>query len=294
MPASFYAQPRDQNRKDHHTPPSPTANLVQQSHPERLAANPHEMRPSPASLYLNLLLLESLMGAQGQLNLWADRKLVARIIESIPSNGKDYSSLKCPRQRPDITQHIPPQLFLVLNGHILQEVYDKILHSVHRPLPPQIEIIRLKWRAGLERLTYNISMVSLNKTLLFDPLLNVANYGIIPAMESDVQITLACTGKMTGFAAFKLHLDIRREFEGLRKIPRIDFVAQKYCLSKQRFKKFHIKCDCRAQCQKLFPPAYFSKAYRKKCNQRCRRDLNSKRGTSRYNYYFHQNQRQHN
>lgn len=27
-------------------------------------------------------------------------------------------------------------------------------------------------------------MVSLNKTLLFDPLLNVANYGIIPAMES--------------------------------------------------------------------------------------------------------------
>lgn len=45
------------------------------------------------------------MGAQGQLNLWADRKLVARIIESIPSNGKDYSSLKCPRQRPDITQH---------------------------------------------------------------------------------------------------------------------------------------------------------------------------------------------
>ncbi|VDM32486.1 unnamed protein product [Hydatigera taeniaeformis] len=263
------------------------------------------MHLSAVSLYIHLLLLEVFMGAQGQLNLWADRKLVARIIESIPSNGKDYSSLKCPRQRPDITQHIPPQLFLVLNGHILQEVYDKILHSVHRPLPPQIEIIRLKWRAGLERLTYNISMISLNKTLLFDPLLNVANYGIIPAMESDVQITLACTGKMTGFAAFKLHLDIRREFEGLRKIPRIDFVAQKYCLSKrksllqlshkmnERFRKFHIKCDCRAQCQKLFPPMYFTKTYRKKCNQRCRRDLSSKRGTSRYNYYFHQNQRQH-
>ena len=43
--------------------------------------------------------------AWGQLNLWADRKLVARIVESVPSNGNDYSSLKCPRQRPDITQH---------------------------------------------------------------------------------------------------------------------------------------------------------------------------------------------
>uniref|UniRef100_A0A5K3ER48 WIF domain-containing protein n=1 Tax=Mesocestoides corti TaxID=53468 RepID=A0A5K3ER48_MESCO len=192
------------------------------------------MQLTPTPLYFALLLVEFTTGVVGQLNLWADRRLVARIIESIPPNGKDYSSLKCPRQRPDITQHIPPQLFLVLNGHILQEVYDKILHSVHRPLPPQIEIIRLKWRAGLERLTYNISMVSLNKTLLFDPLLNVANYGIVPAMESDVQITLACTGKMTGFAPFKLYLDVRREFEGLRKIPRIDFVAQKYCLSKSK------------------------------------------------------------
>lgn len=48
---------------------------------------------------------------------------------------------------------VPTQLFLVFNGIILQEVYDKILHSAHRPLPPQIEIIRLKWRAGLERVS---------------------------------------------------------------------------------------------------------------------------------------------
>ncbi|KAM7540041.1 hypothetical protein Aperf_G00000029917 [Anoplocephala perfoliata] len=251
------------------------------------------MRASLTWLCISFLMLNPLTAVEGQLNLWADRKLVARIIESIPPNGKDYASLKCPRPRPDIIQHIPPQLFLVLNGHILQEVYDKILHSVHQPLPPQIEIIRLKWRAGLERLTYNISMISLNKTLLFDPLLNVANYGIIPAMESDVQITLACTGKATGLAAFKLHLDIRREFEGLRKIPRIDFVAQKYCLSKQKFRKFHVKCDCRARCQKLYPPVYYNKSYRKQCNQRCRRDLSSKRGTTRYNDYFRQNQRQH-
>ncbi|VDO01167.1 unnamed protein product [Rodentolepis nana] len=242
-------------------------------------------------LCIIFLLLGSLITVSGQLNLWADRKLVARIIESIPSNGKDYSSLKCPRQRPDIIQHVPPQLFLVLNGHILQEVYDKILHSVHQPLPPQIEIIRLKWRAGLERLTYNISMISLNKSLLFDPLLNIANNGIIPAMESDVQITLACTGKTSGFAAFKLHLDIRREFEGLRKIPRIDFVAQKYCLSKQKFRKFHIKCDCRARCQKRYPPVYYNKAHRKKCNQECRTYLNSSRNTPRYNYYLRENHR---
>ncbi|VDL20399.1 unnamed protein product [Hymenolepis diminuta] len=228
------------------------------------------MQIKSVCLCISFLLLDSLITISGQLNLWADRKLVARIIESIPSNGKDYSSLKCPRQRPDIIQHIPPQLFLVLNGHILQEVYDKILHS----------------------LTYNISMISLNKTLLFDPLLNVANYGIIPAMESDVQITLACTGKATGFAAFKLHLDIRREFEGLRKIPRIDFIAQKYCLSKQKFKKLHIKCDCRARCQKLYPPTYYNKTYRKQCNQQCRRDLNSNRGAARYNYYLRRNQHQ--
>ncbi len=44
---------------------------------------------------------------------------------------------------------------------------------------------------------------------------------------SDVQITLACTGKASGEAAFKLHLDVRREFAGLRKIPPIDFIAKK-------------------------------------------------------------------
>ncbi len=44
----------------------------------------------------------------GQLNLWADRNLVMRIIESSPSGKSSKSSsptsLRCPRQRPDIQQ----------------------------------------------------------------------------------------------------------------------------------------------------------------------------------------------
>lgn len=48
---------------------------------------------------------------------------------------------------------------------------------------------------------------------------------------TDVRITLPCTGKASGIAPFRVQLDIRREFEALRKIPRIAFIVHKYCLS---------------------------------------------------------------
>uniref|UniRef100_A0A0X3P8F5 Protein shifted n=1 Tax=Schistocephalus solidus TaxID=70667 RepID=A0A0X3P8F5_SCHSO len=207
--------------------------------------------------------------ASAQLSLWADRSLLMHIIESLPTKGKSLTHPRCPRRRPDLQKQIPPQLFLVLNGLLVPEVYEHILHGVHNPIPPQIEIIRVKWKAGLERLSYNISVTSLNRTLLHNPLLNVAFSGQIPAMESDVQITLACTGKLSGFASFELRLDIRREFEALRKIPHLEFVAQKYCLTYKQSKWFQIKCYCRAHCQQLAARGRL-KMSRKKCNRQCR------------------------
>ncbi|VDP71230.1 unnamed protein product [Echinostoma caproni] len=209
-------------------------------------------------------------GAMAQLNLWADRQLIMRIVESMPPNQNSPKSLRCPRLRPDIEKHIPEHLFLVLNGLLIPEVVDKIGLSEHRPIPPRIDVLRAKWKAGFERLTYHIELTSLNLTLLHKPLLNIATSGYVPASTSDVRITLPCTGKASGIAPFRVQLDIRREFEALRKIPRISFIVYKYCLSAARQTRFIIKCECRSRCARLHPHKR-NKLERKRCVRRCRR-----------------------
>ncbi|CAL8080227.1 unnamed protein product [Calicophoron daubneyi] len=211
-------------------------------------------------------------GVSGQLNLWADRRLIMSIVESMPPHQKSPETLRCPRVRPDIQQHIPEHLFLILNGLLLPEVLDKISLSVQRPIPPRIDVLSAKWKAGFERLTYQIQLESLNLSLLHKPLLNIAPSGYVPASPSDVKITLPCTGKASGIAPFWVQLDIRREYEGLRKIPRISFVVHKYCLSAAKQTSFLIKCECRARCAHLYPPG--RSKHRKRCVRRCRKQFN--------------------
>uniref|UniRef100_A0A095AQ61 WIF domain-containing protein n=1 Tax=Schistosoma haematobium TaxID=6185 RepID=A0A095AQ61_SCHHA len=133
----------------------------------------------PHFLYINFL-----NGVNGQLNLWVDRQLVIQIIESMPHNQNIPSKLRCPRRLPEIHRHIPEHLFLVFNGLLLHEALDRISLSAHRPIPPRIDMLRVKWRAGFERLTYNIDLKSMNHTLLHTPLLNIAKSGYIPATQS--------------------------------------------------------------------------------------------------------------
>ncbi|TGZ75661.1 hypothetical protein CRM22_000243 [Opisthorchis felineus] len=208
----------------------------------------------------------------GQLSLWADRHLVMRIVESMPISGNSPVALKCPKTRPDIQDQIPEQLYLVFNGMLLTEVLEKISLSERRPIPPRIDVLRAKWLAGYERLTYNIELASLNHTLLHKPLLNIAPSGFVPESTSDVRITLPCTGKATGIAPFQVQLDIRREFEGLRKIPRISFIVYKYCLSAAKQNQFIIKCECRSKCARMRPRSRGEN--RKACIRHCRRQFN--------------------
>ncbi|CAH8854951.1 unnamed protein product [Trichobilharzia szidati] len=210
-----------------------------------------------------------LTGVNGQLNLWVDRQLVIQIIESMPHNQNIPGRLRCPRRLPEIHRHIPEHLFLVFNGLLLHEALDRISLSAHRPIPPRIDMLRVKWRAGFERLTYNIDLKSMNQTLLHTPLLNIAKSGYIPATQSDVQISLPCTGRFTGIAPFQVRLDVQREFEGLRKIPPISFIVYKYCLSASQHARFIIKCECRIQC--LQSNINNRQSLRKRCIRRCRR-----------------------
>ncbi|CAH8527992.1 unnamed protein product [Dicrocoelium dendriticum] len=213
----------------------------------------------------------TILMAEGQLSLWADQHLIMRIVESMPLGKNSPESLRCPRLRPDIQKNIPDQLFLFFNGLLLTEVLDKISFSVHRPIPPTIDVLQAKWKAGFERLTYNIELLSLNQTLLHKPLLNIATSGYVPASESDVRITLPCTGKATGIAPFRVQLDIQREFEGLRKIPRISFVVYKYCLSEAKQTQFLIKCECRVRCPRRRGQGLHG--HRKMCIRNCRREF---------------------
>ncbi|CAH8515109.1 unnamed protein product [Schistosoma turkestanicum] len=202
----------------------------------------------PDFFYINIL-----NGVNGQLNLWVDRQLVIQIIESMPHNQNIAGKLRCPRRLPEIHRH----------------TLDRISLSAHRPIPPRIDMLRVKWRAGFERLTYNIDLKSMNHTLLHTPLLNIAKSGYIPATQSDVQISLPCTGRFTGIAPFQVRLDVQREFEGLRKIPPISFIVYKYCLSASQQTRFIIKCECRAQC--LQSNINSRNSIRKRCARRCRK-----------------------
>ncbi|KAH8871107.1 Protein shifted isoform 2 [Schistosoma japonicum] len=256
--------------------------------------------------YPDLFYVNFLNGVNGQLNLWVDRQLVIQIIESMPHNQNTPSKLRCPRSLPEIHRHIPEHLFLVFNGLLLHEALDRISLSAHRPIPPRIDMLRVKWRAGFERvsnlnpefhkfdcgvsinivdvivetrlLTYNIDLKSMNHTLLHTPLLNIAKSGYIPATQSDVQISLPCTGRFTGIAPFQVRLDVQREFEGLRKIPPISFIVYKYCLSASQHTRFIIKCECRAQC--LQSNIHNRHSTRKRCIRRCRKrfGLNNSKG----------------
>ncbi|KAF8567998.1 hypothetical protein P879_07524 [Paragonimus westermani] len=208
----------------------------------------------------------------GQLNLWVDQHMVIRILESIPLNKRSPESLRCPRPRPGMQERIPDQLFLVFNGLLLPEVLDKIALSVDKPIPPRIEELRARWKAGDERLTYSIELMSLNQTLLHKPLLNIAPSGFVPASPSDVQITLPCTGKATGIAPFRVQLDFRREFEGLRKIPPISFVVYKYCLSASKQTGHIINCECRVRCKHLHDKR--RRNNHKRCIRQCQRQFN--------------------
>ncbi|KAK4470446.1 hypothetical protein MN116_005999 [Schistosoma mekongi] len=219
--------------------------------------------------YPDLFYVNFLNGVNGQLNLWVDRQLVIQIIESMPHNQNVPSKLRCPRSLPEIHRHIPEHLFLVFNGLLLHEALDRISLSAHRPIPPRIDMLRVKWRAGFERLTYNIDLKSMNHTLLHTPLLNIAKSGYIPATQSDVQISLPCTGRFTGIAPFQVRLDVQREFEGLRKIPPISFIVYKYCLRASQHTRFIIKCECRAQC--LQSNIHNRHSIRKRCIRRCRK-----------------------
>lgn len=213
----------------------------------------------------------TILPADGQLSLWADQPLIMRIVESMPLGKNSPESLRCPRLRPGIRKDIPDQLFLFFNGLLLTEVLDIISFSIHRPIPPTIDILQAKWKAGFERLTYNIELLSLNQTLLHKPLLNIATSGYVPALESDVRITLPCTGKATGIAPFRIRLDIQREFEGLRRIPRMSFVVYKYCLSESKQTQFLIKCACRLRCPRRRGQGLNER--RKHCIRKCRRDF---------------------
>ncbi|KAF5397923.1 hypothetical protein PHET_09180 [Paragonimus heterotremus] len=95
-------------------------------------------------------------GVHGQLNLWVDQHMVIRILESIPLNKRSPESLRCPRPRPGMQERIPEQLFLVFNGLLLPEVLDKIALSVDKPIPPRIEELRAKWKAGDERVSFTL------------------------------------------------------------------------------------------------------------------------------------------
>ncbi|KAA3670620.1 uncharacterized protein DEA37_0007975 [Paragonimus westermani] len=113
--------------------------------------------------------------------------------------------------------------------------------------------------------------MSLNQTLLHKPLLNIAPSGFVPASPSDVQITLPCTGKATGIAPFRVQLDFRREFEGLRKIPPISFVVYKYCLSASKQTGHIINCECRVRCKHLHDKR--RRNNHKRCIRQCQRQF---------------------
>lgn len=51
---------------------------------------------------------------------------------------------------------VPEHLFLVLNGLLIPEVVDKIGLSEQRPIPPRIDVLRAKWKAGFERVSVQI------------------------------------------------------------------------------------------------------------------------------------------
>lgn len=139
-------------------------------------------------------------------------------------------------------------IHVVANGIVMPYLLDRNLET-HLPIvPPEIDEVRFRWRAGKRKYRYNFyKLQSHDRDLLLDPIIDTPRKGRIPKKEGAFSVRLPCTGNMTGIASFSIGLEILSRKKKLAGTP-LKLRLRKECLARGEDPSCDRTCGGRGHC----------------------------------------------
>jgi len=123
-------------------------------------------------------------------------------------------------------------IHVVANGIVMPYLLDRNLET-HLPIvPPEIDEVRFRWRAGKRKYRYNFyKLQSHDQDLLLHPTTDAPRKGRIPRKVGEFSVRLPCTGNMSGIASFSIGLEIFSRKKKLAGTP-LKLRLRKECLAR--------------------------------------------------------------
>jgi len=137
-------------------------------------------------------------------------------------------------------------IHVVANGIVMPYLLDRNLETHLPVLPPEVDEVRFRWRAGKRKYRYNFyRLESHDQHLLLNPTINIAMRGQIPRKTGAFSVRLPCTGNLTGIASFSIGLEIlSRKLAGTPLKLRL----RKECLALGPHPQCDRQCHSRGSC----------------------------------------------
>jgi len=139
-------------------------------------------------------------------------------------------------------------IHVVANGIVMPYLLDRNLETHLPVIPPEVEEVRFRWRAGKRKYKYNFyRLESHDQHLLLNPTIDIASKGKIPKKPGAFSVRLPCTGNLTGIASFSIGLEILSRKKKLAGTP-LKLRLRKECLALGPNPHCERKCNNRGQC----------------------------------------------
>jgi len=140
-------------------------------------------------------------------------------------------------------------IHVVANGVVMPYLLDRNLETHLPVIPPEVEEVGFRWRAGKRKYKYNFyRLESHDQHLLLNPTIDIAIRGKIPKKPGAFSVRLPCTGNLTGIASFSIGLEILSRKKKLAGTP-LKLRLRKECLSLSPSQHLcERKCGMRGQC----------------------------------------------
>eukprot|EP00092_Neocalanus_flemingeri_P019681 GFUD01021316.1.p1 GENE.GFUD01021316.1~~GFUD01021316.1.p1 ORF type:complete len:402 (-),score=59.36 GFUD01021316.1:38-1243(-) len=139
-------------------------------------------------------------------------------------------------------------IHVVANGIVMPYLLDRNLETHLPVIPPEVEEVRFRWRAGKRKYKYNFyRLESHDQHLLLNPTIDISSKGKIPRKPGAFSVRLPCTGNLTGIASFSIGLEILSRKKKLAGTP-LKLRLRKECIALGPNPNCDRKCNSRGQC----------------------------------------------
>ncbi|CAH1794065.1 unnamed protein product [Owenia fusiformis] len=171
-------------------------------------------------------------------------KLFLMVLPIIGKNTLSYKELALWIDRVQVKAFIGSamQIDLIRDGAVVPYLENPKFQLYLPPIPSHVHMVNLTWAAGKEKYVYHFEKItSLDRGLLFDPILNIPDKGAIPSLPKVFHLSIPCTGRArgTGFLRILLRIvdDKKRHIKGSPVDLKLRKVCSKYGDTKQITRK---------------------------------------------------------